>query len=85
MDIEQLADELRKMYDTAPRGEQVTRIHLFGIKYAAELGRFAPASVAERAGIGRSYGTEINKGRNLAKYVELKPLEQRNDRRRFLS
>lgn len=85
MDIGQLADELRKMYDTAPRGEQVAHIHLFGIKYAAELARFAPASVAERAGIGRSYGTEINKGRNLAKYVELKPLEQGNDRRRLLS
>ena len=72
MDIEQLAYELRQMYDTAPRGEQVTHIQLFGIKYAVELARFAPASVAERAGIGRSYGTEINKGRNLAKYVKLK-------------
>lgn len=72
MDIEQLAYELRKMYDTAPRGEKVTHIHLFGIEYAAELTRFAPASVAERAGIGRNYGTEINKGRNLAKYVDLK-------------
>ena len=28
MGIEQLAYELRKMYDTAPRGEQVTHIHL---------------------------------------------------------
>lgn len=73
MDIEELAYELRKMYDTAPRGEQVTHIHLFGIKYAAELARFAPASVAERADMSRSYGTEINKSRNLAKYVELKP------------
>ena len=85
MNIEELAHELRKMYDTAPRGEQVTHIHLFGIKYAAELARFAPTSVAERAGIGRAYGTEINKGRNLAKYVELKPQERDNARRRFLS
>ena len=85
MDIGQLANELRKMYDTAPRGEQVAHIHLFGTKYAAELARFAPASVAERAGIGRSYGTEINKGRNLAKYVELKPQEKGDDSRRFLS
>ena len=85
MDIDQLADELCKMYDTAPRGEQVLYLHLFGIKYADELARFSPASVVARAGIPRSYGTEINKGRNLAKYVELKPLEQGNDRRRFLA
>ena len=63
----------------------MAHIHLFGKKYASELARFAPASVAERAGIGRSYGTEIDRGRNLAKYVELKSLEQGNDRRRLLS
>ena len=85
MDLRQLVDELRRMYDTAPRWEQVTHIHLFGIKYLSELARFTPASVAERAGIGRAYGTEINKGRNLAKYVELKPQVIDNARRRSLS
>lgn len=35
MSLQQLADELREMYETAPRGEQVVMIHLFGIKYAA--------------------------------------------------
>ena len=80
-----MADELRKMYDTAPKNEQVLHPHLFGIKYTDELTRFSPASVVERAGIPRSYGTEVNKGRNLARYVELKPPEQGNDRRGFLS
>ncbi len=35
MSLQQLADELREMYDTAPRGEKAAYIHLFGIKYAA--------------------------------------------------
>ncbi len=72
MTLQELANELRKMYDSAPKNEQVLHLHLFGIKYAAELSRFSPASVVALAGIPRSYGTEINKGRNLARYVELK-------------
>lgn len=72
MDLEQLADELRRMYDAAPKGEQVTMIHLFGVKYAAEISRFTPAAIVQCAGLHRSYGTEVNKGRNLAKYVALK-------------
>ena len=85
MTIQELADQLREMYDTAPKGEKAAYIHLFGIKYAAELDRFSPASVVERAGLRRSYGTEVNKGRNLAKYVDLKPQVINHARRRFLS
>ena len=70
MELQQLADELRRMYDIAPKGEKVAYLHLFGIRYAAELARFSPASVVERAGLQRAYGTEVNKGRNLAEYVE---------------
>lgn len=58
--------------------------HLFGIRYAAELDRFSPASVVERVGLQRAYGTEVNQGRNLAKYVELKPQVMDNARRKFL-
>lgn len=72
MDSQQLADELGRMYNTAPRGEQVTMIHLFGIKYANELRGLGLSDLAEQAGISRSYGTEINKGRNLARYVQLR-------------
>ena len=85
MTIQELADQLREMYDTAPKGEKAAYIHLFGIKYAAELDRFSPASVVERAGLKHSYGTEVNKGRNLAKYVDLKPQVINHARRRFLS
>lgn len=72
MGLQELADKLREMYDSAPAGEKVTHLHLFGIIYAEALARFSPNAVVKRAGIGSSYGTEVNKGRNLAKYVELK-------------
>ena len=85
MSLQQLADELREMYETAPKGERAAYIHSFGIRYAAELDRFSPASVADRAGLQRWCGTEVNKGRNLAKYVDLKPQVNDNARRRFLS
>ena len=62
MDLQQLADEPRKMYNGAPRGEQTTMIHLFGIKYASELTLTSPGSVIEQAGLHGSYATEIHKG-----------------------
>ena len=85
MNVQELADELREMYDTAPRGEQVVMIHLFGVKYAAELNRVSLANVVNLAGLSRTYVTEVNKGRNLAKYVDLKPQVINHARRRFLS
>lgn len=85
MSLQQLADELREMYDTAPKKEKAAYIHLFGIRYAAELDRFSPGSVVKRSGLPPSYGTEVNKGRNLAKYVDLKPQVINHARRRFLS
>ena len=61
---------LREMYQTAPDGEMVTQIHLFGVKYAHELSGFDLYHLAERATVHRSYGTEIAKGIRLAKYVQ---------------
>ena len=71
MELPELAQKLREMYDTAPEGEQTVCVHLFGIKYAAELSPFSAAVVVKRAGLGKGYGPEVNKGRNLAKYVTL--------------
>ena len=68
-----LAGILRRMYQNAPHGEQTTALHLFGIRYVAELS--APSvninRMVERAGIGDSYYTEVRKGMRLAQYVEL--------------
>lgn len=72
MDIQDLADRLRLMYSNAPKGEQTTYIRLFGIKYADEIAGLPLVELIERAGLKRSYDTEVRKGVRLAKYVELK-------------
>ena len=73
MNETELAQILRRMYQNAPKGEQKTAIHLFGIKYAEALSsrNVSSTRVAALSGIGDSYYTEINNGMRLAKYVEL--------------
>ncbi len=72
MNVGEAASELRRMYQNALQGEQVVSIHLFGIKYAEEVERFTASEIVRQAGLQASYATEVNKGKNLAKYVELK-------------
>ena len=62
------------MYTGAKKGEKATMVHLFGVKYAAEIKQCdaTPADIANMAKIPSSYGTEINKGKNLSKYVRVK-------------
>lgn len=67
-----LADELRKAVDAAPKGERVVTIHLFAIRHAARLSGVSAHELAERAGIGKSFGTELRKGIRLAEFVEIK-------------
>lgn len=72
MNLEELGARLRQMYDSADDGESVAMIHLFGITYAAEI-RSAGANatkVVHAAGLRESYATEVQKGMNLAKYVQ---------------
>lgn len=58
MMVMKLANELKKMYEKGiSESNQTTIIHLFGIKYAD---------------MSESYQVEINKGIELAKYVQLK-------------
>ncbi len=49
-------------------------IHLFGVKYADEINDLGVSKreLAEAAGIGESYATEISKGVKLSKYVCVK-------------
>ena len=72
MNIEQSGQKLREMYDTAPYGEKVAHIHLFGIMYADALDGLKDNDIVRQAGIRPSYATEVAKGRKLAKYVCLK-------------
>ena len=58
------------MYERgAASGEKVVNIHLFGIKYAAQLRGMSVPEIAARADISPTYVTEIHKGMKLAKYV----------------
>ena len=75
MEQQELADILWEMYDTAPENEKATQIHLFGINYAAELADHSILTIRKKSGVPDSYHTEIYKGVNLAKYVELKKAE----------
>lgn len=71
----ELAQALRAMYQNAPLGDRVAAIHVFAIRYAAELERpdVNKATVLELAGMSNSYKTEISKGMRLARYVTLRP------------
>lgn len=71
MELPELAEKLREMYNTAPKDEQALQVHLFGIKYAAELSRFSAAAVVRHAGLNKGYAPEISKARNLSRYVTL--------------
>ena len=75
MRAEELGATLRDMYGSADEGEAVAMIHLFAIKYAREIRNCdsSPKDIARLAGISETYGTEINKGIKLERYVTPKP------------
>ena len=74
VEIHELGEILHKMYFDSGEGEAVVMIHLFGVKYADEINALNASgkAIAKAAGIRESYGTEIRKGVNLAKYVQVK-------------
>lgn len=72
MRIEEASKILAQMYRNALEGEKVIAIHLFGIKYADQIRNIPAKEIAAGADLPESYGTEIRKGINLAKYVEVK-------------
>lgn len=74
MNIDQLGLALRSMYDSAPRGEKTTMIHLFGITYADDIraAGVTGAEVIRASGIKPSYQTELHKGVRLARYVRVR-------------
>lgn len=71
-----LAEQLRKAVEDAPKGDRVVTIHLFGIGHADRLAGVNLKDLAERAGIGESFATELRKGLRLASFVQLNPSGQ---------
>lgn len=73
MTIDEAARELARMYHRGIASrEQALSVHLFGIKFAAELDGMPLKDLAARAEIPVTYATEIRKGMNLARYVEIR-------------
>jgi hypothetical protein len=52
------------MYENVSKGDRVTMIHLFGIKYAKESkeGDFSVKEILKSAQMPESYQTEVHKG-----------------------
>lgn len=74
MSLQKLGLKLSEMYFGSKDGEMAAMVHLFGIKYAAEIKESGASmkEIAKAAGIGESYGTEISKGVKLAQFVVVK-------------
>lgn len=73
MTIDEAARELARMYHQGIAArEQALSVHLFGIKFAAELDGMPLKELAIRAEIPVTYATEIRKRMNLARYVEIR-------------
>ena len=67
--MSEIHEALKREIEAAPKGDKVVTIHLFGIKHASQLDGMNLQLLAERAGIGKSFGTELRKGVRLAEFV----------------
>ena len=72
MSATELGRLLRESYQNAEKGEKVTMIHLFGIKYETEIREHGVSEVIRESGIFSTYGTELGKGMKLARYVAVR-------------
>lgn len=73
MQIDQASKILAEMYaDGATRNEKALSIHMFGITYADQIRDIPIKDIVIGAELPESYKTEIRKGINLAKYVEVR-------------
>ena len=73
MTVEEAAKILATMYAQGlPKREQALSVHLFGIKYSKQIENMSLPELAVRAGIPKTYATELRKGINLSRYVEVK-------------
>lgn len=71
MTLDEAARKLREMYDDPLTGKAVS-IHLFGIQYANQIQELTTQEIVDLAGLPASYQVEVNKGKNLAQYVQIK-------------
>lgn len=73
MTLSELAKRLASDYAGQGLAEgKAVSVHLFGIQWAEHLHNVSLPELCAEAGIPETYKSEIAKGRNLAKYVEIK-------------
>ena len=72
MPLAKLIEELRSTLNGTANGEPVVTLNLFGIQYAAELKAENLGSLAEQAGLARSFCAGLRRGMRLSEYVQLK-------------
>lgn len=72
--IMELGRELKKMYETASRNEQVAMVHVFAIKNGEIIlkNKIKPVDIIKAADLQESYKTEISKGVKLSKFVTVR-------------
>lgn len=74
MTIQELADIATYMYETAPYGEKVAVLHLFGIKYCNVIKEndYRATEIVRASGLKHSFSVEISNGMKLSRYVCVK-------------
>ncbi|MFZ1535101.1 MAG: hypothetical protein WBA96_13425 [Chitinophagaceae bacterium] len=70
--VKELGTILADMYSNAEKKEQVTMIHLFGVKYVEDIKKVGILEVIEHSKIYSTYRTELSKAVKLARYVSPK-------------
>lgn len=75
MTIDELSEQLKKMYENARRNEASCQVHLFALIFADEIEKhkYKLRDIVRLAGISDGYVPELSKGIKLAKYVDVKP------------
>ncbi|MEM1266219.1 MAG: hypothetical protein AAGI50_09415 [Pseudomonadota bacterium] len=76
MTIDQAAAILRR-YESVQKGDKALSVPVFGIEFASKIVCSPLDELAERAGLKRSFGTELRKGIRLAQYVVLRSPDAR--------
>ncbi len=73
MTLKDFGITLGNMYHNAPKGDKVSMIHLFGIKYAKEIteSEYSVKDIVNQSGIPNTYFAEVGKGIRLAKFVKI--------------
>ena len=72
MTSNELTQELRAAANGAPSGGKVLTLNLFGIEFAEHLKDKNLPDLVERAGISRTFSSELRRGMRLSEFVALK-------------